>query len=760
MKKVLLSLLLAITCMPVFAQIDAAPVVSTTELTRCTPYTWAITGETYDHDTVVVSTTADTVYILRLSVDSTNIGRKDTAVSAKCVYIWRDSLVWDTAGTYTVTIADPDGCDSVYTVTLTLTSNYDTAMLGSINACGKYLSPWGELFTQDTIIDTSYITDKNCHRRDSLILKINPTYDMPLVTAEANCSYYWDVIRDSIYDNEVHREVLRTRRGDCDSIVSIQVNMTFHIDTTYDTVVCDKWFAPWDSVQAYTSTGAKVHHDTSATQCVTTTTVNLTVNNSFVDTVWALNNTRDTAIGCYLPWGDTTITAITADTVLRKLHNATIHGCDSVAAVHVTALNYMEHVDTTVTPCAQPYRWHPYSPATYVLNANDTYYDTNIVGTGATACTTYYSLVLTFSDSVVVRERPVRCEYDSVKIGTPRYSFRIENGDTVVRKFTGSGNNVVTTVINKNEIFTYNNSSKCSTFYDFRLNIVQPSVLTYKDTIVTCDKYAYAPLNNMMFYHSIDSTVVKATRPQKATYPGNNNHSLGDCINKSYMLKLTINYSDTIHDIIDTCDQYRWAFNDTVYNRNVNISRKSSDTNSFGCSVYGTLSLTIRKTPVSYITGDWRLEPNGSTTLHAVSNENLTYNWFKNGVADGTGDTYTVADDGSHENVDVMLTATNGNGCPDSNWLTIVFAPIGIDDINTVDVSIYPNPTSRIVNLRTNEAIGTVTIYNAIGQQVMLRQGDGETMQIDLYSLTSGHYTMRIRTAEGHEAIRKFIVNK
>ena len=107
-----------------------------------------------------------------------------------------------------------------------------------------------------------------------------------------------------------------------------------------------------------------------------------------------------------------------------------------------------------------------------------------------------------------------------------------------------------------------------------------------------------------------------------------------------------------------------------------------------------------------------------------------------------------------------MLTASNGNGCPDSNWVTITFANIGIDEADAFDVNIYPNPATRIVNLRTAEAISTVSVYNAIGQQVMLRQGNGNTMQIDLYTLANGHYTMRIRTVEGHEAVRKFIVSK
>lgn len=767
MKKALLSLFLAFTCMPVFAQLKGAPIVVPVNITRCTPYTWAVTGDTYDHDTVLMVRHTvgdkDTVYVLNLIVDSTNIGRKDTAVTAKCVYIWRDSLAWDTAGTYTVTIADPDGCDSVYTVDLTLTGGPDSAMLGKKEACGKYMAPWGELFTQDTIIDTTYTTEKGCQRRDSIVLKINQTYEMPLETVEANCSYFWSATLDTIYDNQIHREVLKTKKTKCDSIVSIQVNMTFHIDTTYDTVVCDKYFAPWDSIHPYTATGTQVHSDTSATGCITTTTVELTVNNSFTDTAWALDNTIDTTIGCYLTWGDTTINSITADTVLRRLSNATINGCDSVAAVHVIALNYKEHVDSTVTPCAHPFKWRPYTGKLFTFSNDTICLDTNIVGTGATACTTYYSLNLNFADSTAVLKRPRRCEYDSIKIGTPRYSFRIENGDTVTRKFTGSNNNPTISVIDRNNIFVYNSNKQCTTYYDVKLNIITPSNTIRKDTIVRCDKFMYDAYDNMLFTHSTDTTLIKSKRPDLITYTGNNHHAVGDCSDRSFMLKLTIHYSDTLRDDIDTCDSYNWIFNDSIftYNRNVNITRKSKDTNSFGCAVYGTLNLNIRKTPVSYITGDWRLAPDGSTTLHAVSQDStLTYAWYENGTYATDGDTYEVTDRNNHENIDILLTASNGNGCPDSNWLTIVFAPIGIDDVEGVDVSIFPNPATRFVNLRTSEAISTVSVFNAIGQQVMLRQGDGEDMQIDLTGLASGHYTMRIRTVEGHEAIRKFIVNK
>ena len=82
MKKVLFSLLLAIACTPLFAQIDAAPVIKTIEEVRCTPFTWNITGETYDHDTVIMvnepAAHNDTVYILNLTVNPDGIIRDTT----------------------------------------------------------------------------------------------------------------------------------------------------------------------------------------------------------------------------------------------------------------------------------------------------------------------------------------------------------------------------------------------------------------------------------------------------------------------------------------------------------------------------------------------------------------------------------------------------------------------------------------------------------------------------------------------------------
>ena len=775
MKKALFSLFLAFICLPVFAQTKSSVVVEHISLTRCTPYYWSITDSTYEESTVVTVTHPDTVYVLDLSIDSNNIVRIYDTVAANCVYIWRDSLVWKTNGVHTATVVDPHGCDSVFSINLTLTSETDSAMIGKKTVCGKYMSPWGTLFTQDTVIDTSYVdsviidgnTVRTCTRRDSLILTVNPTYIMPTATADERCSYVWrdqnNTPRMTITDTLVHKLTLKTKKGQCDSVISIKVNLTFHIDTTYDTVVCDKFTDPWDNtLPAYTTSQVIVHHDTTATKCIYTDTINLTVNNSFTDTAWATNNVLDTTIGCYLQWGDTLINTVTAPNfVLRLLENATINKCDSVAAVRVIALNNIENIDTMVTPCARPYKWKPLTTV-HSLSTDTICHDTLTAG----SCTTYYTLNLQFGDSTVNVVRPMRCDHDSVKYGANpnlvRYSFHIDdNGDTIVKRYSGS--NVETA--DMDNVYEYNNSKQCTTYYKLKLNIFPISDRSSYDTAVACNKYTFTRYNNIVLTHSVDTVFSSSSSlvvPPANQYTGNFPHdSNTTCYRQEYHLKLTILKSDTILDVVNTCDRYTWR-NDTTYTTSVNISRRTNDTNEVGCYTYRTLNLTLNKTPESHISGEWMLEPGASTTLTAVSEvSGLVYTWYMNGIQQaGNEETFTVSDDGTHENVDIMMTASNGNGCPDSNYTTITFTNIGIEDAEGIDVNIYPNPASRIVNLRTTEAIASVSVYNAIGQQVMLREGNGNTMQLDLYGLANGHYTMRIVTTDGRVANRKFIVSK
>ena len=102
----------------------------------------------------------------------------------------------------------------------------------------------------------------------------------------------------------------------------------------------------------------------------------------------------------------------------------------------------------------------------------------------------------------------------------------------------------------------------------------------------------------------------------------------------------------------------------------------------------------------------------------------------------------------------------NGHSCVANNWITITYT-LGIDDVETLNVNLYPNPASRYLNVESAEGLSQIVIYNTLGQQVIVRNDiNAAATQLDLGALATGHYTMQILTGNGTKATRTFIVNK
>ena len=180
-----------------------------------------------------------------------------------------------------------------------------------------------------------------------------------------------------------------------------------------------------------------------------------------------------------------------------------------------------------------------------------------------------------------------------------------------------------------------------------------------------------------------------------------------------------------------------------------------------GCRVVGMLDLTINHTPEVTIEGDWNLyqDSTNSTTLTAVSNMPISnYKWYRNGVLQSeTSNVLRV--NNVNTNIDIRLESESNEGCVATNWITITYN-VGIEENEAVEMNIYPNPATRYLNIESAEGLKEVVIYNAIGQQVIVSSLDGTRSTLDLGTLSSGNYTMRITAANGEQVTRKFIVNK
>ena len=73
-----------------------------------------------------------------------------------------------------------------------------------------------------------------------------------------------------------------------------------------------------------------------------------------------------------------------------------------------------------------------------------------------------------------------------------------------------------------------------------------------------------------------------------------------------------------------------------------------------------------------------------------------------------------------------------------------------LDRIETVQASLYPNPTDEFINITTTHDINNVTIYSLQGCVISNIRGCGTSMTIDVKDLSQGTYIVIVETKENN----------
>ena len=83
---------------------------------------------------------------------------------------------------------------------------------------------------------------------------------------------------------------------------------------------------------------------------------------------------------------------------------------------------------------------------------------------------------------------------------------------------------------------------------------------------------------------------------------------------------------------------------------------------------------------------------------------------------------------------------------------TVVIDPtkVGIEENELANVLVYPNPATDLVNISGLEGRGTITVFNAVGQETMtVLFNNSDRMKLNLSDLVTGVYFVQIRTEKG-----------
>lgn len=156
-----------------------------------------------------------------------------------------------------------------------------------------------------------------------------------------------------------------------------------------------------------------------------------------------------------------------------------------------------------------------------------------------------------------------------------------------------------------------------------------------------------------------------------------------------------------------------------------------------GCVAYSdTVSVTmgdIPPTPVISVSG---------ADLSTASFPNLQ--WYENGVPipGATGNTITITLPSSS---DFTVVATGTTGC---EAVSDPYNPsLGITDASWLNVVVYPNPSTGIVTIQTDEAIKLVELIDLQGNIVL--KAIPAANQVDIHSLAKGSYFIRLQAENG-----------
>jgi hypothetical protein len=138
-------------------------------------------------------------------------------------------------------------------------------------------------------------------------------------------------------------------------------------------------------------------------------------------------------------------------------------------------------------------------------------------------------------------------------------------------------------------------------------------------------------------------------------------------------------------------------------------------------------------------------------TLHLTINNSVHYSFTEtvNSPYTWNGTEYT-------ETGDYTQTFTAENGCDSIVTLHLNILS-GISQNGTAEISVFPTPTTDILNITSSETISKIEIVNVMGQVVKRMEVNTDNAVCDVKDLRSGVYVVRIHAASTTLSLRRFV---
>lgn len=96
------------------------------------------------------------------------------------------------------------------------------------------------------------------------------------------------------------------------------------------------------------------------------------------------------------------------------------------------------------------------------------------------------------------------------------------------------------------------------------------------------------------------------------------------------------------------------------------------------------------------------------------------------------------------ENTETYYAVAFDNGCASEPFEVTIVLTLGVNDISSVPVVIYPNPAKNFVMVKHSEIINKISVINTLGQVVQESEYNSQEVSIDISSLPEALYILKI----------------
>ncbi|MDX1446580.1 VPS10 domain-containing protein [Lishizhenia sp.] len=261
---------------------------TTENITTCSAYTWPANGQTYasaGNYTTTLSNVNGCDSVVTLNLSFSNAASSTQNVNTCGAYTWAlNGQTYNASGTYSETVLSTAGCDS--TVTLNLNIGQPNSSTQQVTQCDAYIWPVdGNTYNTSGNYTAVIANALGCDSTITLQLTINNA--VATTQTEMACgSYVWPANNQSYTSSGIYTETLQTING-CDSLVTLdlQVNPSYNFTETVNYCGDYLWI---EDGNTYSSTGVYTTTYTSVFGCDSVRTLDL-----FIEDVEAVVNEVD-----------------------------------------------------------------------------------------------------------------------------------------------------------------------------------------------------------------------------------------------------------------------------------------------------------------------------------------------------------------------------------------------------------------------------------------------------------------------------------